>query len=447
MGNQAHLMVAGEGTANRLKTGLASGKFHIETVPADQTLIPLAARHRPNVLILDGMQPNAPEILQSMKADATTRYIPVAVTVATGSTDRLRVLCDAGADDVFETGADPREFLARLRSLVRLSSIEAELVRRAATARDFGVTVETEATMRLPEQGFRMLVVGVDTKGFSALCPNLPRSDIQFVAEADPYRARSRIENPDGEPPFDGALVFVRPGEAREKALYFCHAIRNDRRLFDLPLFVAAETGAFAEITDAYAEGANVVAATPVDCGFVEAHLRLLFRGRALKQSFGRRLADALDKKTADESGKIYSTEFLAAHLRRIIQDGKARGIGSTALLLFVPTIGEAAALYGTESSVVLRQQIADWLGGLVRVEDIVARSGNDEFLIVLPETAEADADAVRRRITGVLHQSEFRLSENLPTGVNVYVQSGMTTIEPADTLDTLVSRASAKLG
>ena len=86
------------------------------------------------------------------------------------------------------------------------------------------------------------------------------------------------------------------------------------------------------------------------------------------------------------------------------------------------------------------------WLSGLVRVEDIVARAGSDEFLMLLPETSQNDADRVRRRVIGVLHQSEFRLTDNVPVGVEVYIQSALATLEPGDTLDRLVERASAAL-
>ena len=38
---------------------------------------------------------------------------------------------------------------------------------------------------------------------------------------------------------------------------------------------------------------------------------------------------------------------------------------------------------------------MADWLSGLVRVEDIVGRAGSDEFVMLLPETSEDDAGRV----------------------------------------------------
>ena len=277
------------------------------------------------------------------------------------------------------------------------------------------------------------------------MCPSLSKTGIAYAAEADPYRARSRLRDENGED-FAGALVYAKGGEAGEKCAFFCRSVRNDRRLFDLPLFVVAEEGAFRDAADAYGQGASVFVRMPIDCDFVDVHLRMLHRGRALRRALGKRINGALDAKSADGLGSVYSSEFIQAHLQRHDRDAVASGQSSAAILFFVPTIGEVAAMYGDDGALRLRQQLADWLSGLVRVEDIVARTGTDEFLMLLPETSQHDAEGVRSRVTGVLQQSEFRLPDNLPVGIEVFIQSALTTVESGDTLDTLVTRASALL-
>lgn len=95
------------------------------------------------------------------------------------------------------------------------------------------------------------------------------------------------------------------------------------------------------------------------------------------------------------------------------------------------------------EEAALLRQQLASWLAALVRVEDTVGRTGADEFVALMPDTDLVDAEMVRKRVVGVLHQSEFRLTDNLPIGIEVYVQSGITELQENDSLEGMVSRAS----
>ena len=66
-----------------------------------------------------------------------------------------------------------------------------------------------------------------------------------------------------------------------------------------------------------------------------------------------------------------------------------------------------------------------------------------DEFVALMPDTGLADAERVRKRVVGVLHQSEFRLTDNVPVGIEVYVQSGIAELQENDTLENAITRAS----
>jgi len=445
MGIGAYVMIAGATAGEERSAMLERAGYRCTIAPAGPDLAKAVAAEDPNVAFVSAADRNGLDVIRALKGNPKSRHIPVAAVDVGPGPDALRACYEAGADDIFESDAEATEILARLVALVRLSGMEAEMLRRAETAGDFGISVDTRVEISTPDGGFLLLVVGVGQDAFEAMCPMLSKTGISYVAEPDPYRARSRLKDVQGEE-FAGALVYVKGDEASEKSAFFCRSVRNDRRLFDLPLFVVAEEGAFRDADDAYGQGASVLARVPIDCDFVDVHLRMLYRGRALRRALGQRIASALDTASADSLGSIYSTEFMQAHLQRLDRDRSASGRQSVAILFFVPTIGEVAALYGDDSAARLRQQMADWLSVLVRVEDIVGRAGSDEFLMLLPETSRDDADRVRRRVIGVLHQSEFRLTDNVPVGVEVYVQSALTTLDSGDTLDSLVARASTAL-
>lgn len=442
MGIGAYILIAGTAAGESRSAALEQAGYRCKVLQDDPDLAAAIAAENPNVALIVTAEENGHDAIRRLKTDAKTRHIPVAAVDVGPDAKALRACYEAGADDVFEADSDVGELLARLVPLVRLSGMEAELRRRARTAEEFGIAVNTEIEIAVPDEGFRLLVVGLAPDAFDTMCPMLAKTGISYVAETDPYRARSRLTE-ENQNEFAGALVYVKGGEDADKAAFFCRSVRNDRRLFDLPIFVVAEEGAFHSTTEAYGQGANVLARTPIDCNFVDVHLRMLYRGRALRRALGQRIAKALDANSADKLGTVYSAEFMQAHLRRLNSES---GRASAAILFFVPTIGEVAALYGDESASRLRQQMADWLSGLVRVEDIVGRAGSDEFVMLLPETSEDDADRVRRRVIGVLQQSEFRLTDNVPVGVEVYIQSALVALEPEDSLESLVKRASAAL-
>ena len=442
MGNPSNILILGAGSGDDRVAALEAAGYRCATEPAGTEILTGIERRRPSVALVSVAGPQGLESIRIAKADSEAQRVPLAAIDIGDAPDMLANCREAGADDVFEDDTDERELVARMQALVRLGGMEAELVRRSGTAGEFGIEVGTNVARPPEVDGGHLLVVGAEEGEIETLCPLLPKSGIRFSTEPDPYRARSRIEGSEDES-FDGALVYVRDEEMREKCDYFCRSVRNDRRLYDLPLFLVTEHGAFPDHGSAYGEGANVVAETPVDCDFLDTHLHLLLRGRERRRALGRRIAATLGSRTADDMGNVYSTDFTRAHLGKLSKDRTDRGTVSSAILFFVPTIGEVAAFYGMEEAALLRQQLASWLAALVRVEDTVGRTGVDEFVALMPDTDLGDAELVRKRVVGVLHHSEFRLTDNVPVGIEVYVQSGITELQENDSLEDTISRAS----
>lgn len=441
MGQSAKILILGGEAGDHRVAALMDAGYECVAEP-EGIDIPEALKASPAALLVSMKNGRGADTVRKIKSSRDGRRMPVAAIDVGKDPEILRACKESGVDDVLEDEAEGAVLEARVRALVRLGGMEEELVRRAATATAFGISVDPDVAGPADTPGGTLLVVGIEEGELETMCPLLSKTGIDFVVEPDPYRARSRIEGSQDES-FDGALVYVRDGDMREKCDYFCRAVRNDRRLYDLPLFLVSEPGAFEDHAAAYDQGANVVATAPVNCDFVDTHLHMLLRGRERRFALGRRIAACLGPRTADDIDCIYSADFMHAHMERLGQDTTAGSASSCAILFFVPTVAEVAALYGTQEADMLRHQIANWIAALVRVEDTVARTGTDEFLVLLPHTGLGEADAVRQRVVGVLQQSEFRLTDNVPIGVEAYVQSGVTELQPGDSVEDAVTRAS----
>ncbi len=78
----------------------------------------------------------------------------------------------------------------------------------------------------------------------------------------------------------------------------------------------------------------------------------------------------------------------------------------------------------------------ADVLRQTMRKADTICRYGGEEFLLVLPDTAPADATVLAARLFTAVHQR----GEDL--GLPITVSIGLTTFRPGDTSETLLQRA-----
>jgi diguanylate cyclase (GGDEF)-like protein len=88
-----------------------------------------------------------------------------------------------------------------------------------------------------------------------------------------------------------------------------------------------------------------------------------------------------------------------------------------------------------------LLQQAAKVLSTLFRAEDMVARIGGDEFIVLLPETDEAAVDSALQRIEGLLCEAEKKV--DVPT---VSLSLGGATTREAGTLFETIRQADERM-
>lgn len=89
-------------------------------------------------------------------------------------------------------------------------------------------------------------------------------------------------------------------------------------------------------------------------------------------------------------------------------------------------------------------RSIAATMAGAVRIYDLVARWGGEEFLVLCPGTDEADLLRLANRLRVLVNRSGVRLDDGttLPLSISV----GATTARQDDSVESLVARADAAL-
>jgi putative two-component system response regulator len=101
-------------------------------------------RHRPDVVLLDVAMPlvDGLEVCRRLKADPSTRLMPVVlVTGQTGLDDRIKGI-EAGADEFLSKPVHPHELRARVRSLSRVKHLIDALDSAEAAFMSLALTIE-----------------------------------------------------------------------------------------------------------------------------------------------------------------------------------------------------------------------------------------------------------------------------------------------------------------
>jgi two-component system cell cycle response regulator len=89
------------------------------------------ARCKPDIILLDIMMPRMSgfEVCQRLKKDEQTRSIPIVIVTALNEIGDVERGVDCGADDFLSKPVNKLELLTRVKSLLRVRSLQSELER------------------------------------------------------------------------------------------------------------------------------------------------------------------------------------------------------------------------------------------------------------------------------------------------------------------------------
>jgi two-component system cell cycle response regulator len=371
--------------------------------------------------------------------------LPVLLWAADEITGLYAAALAAQADDVFAGDLDSTgsvELMVRLRPLMRLSTQLAEVRRRTVLARDCGVDIPAEPDLSVGDGPYRVLAVGdspaLGKRISRALAARLKSVDFQ----SNPFSARDRLFDGD----FDAAVMEVGGAISVEDAMEFCQGIRNHPRLYNLPLLVLAGPGAELPHDRGVCAGASLV----LEEAAGDDRLRYYLASYGRRQQIRRRIRDAIEAtktiKTRGTHTYSYTREFLRAHLAVLINEARAWQKHLTVLVFSVAqSSAELKAGAGDEAARELVRQIAQWISGLVRLEDLVANIGGGEFCVALPDTPLDEANAVVDRVTGILNYTDFAVKD-VYRPVKVTVGVGYAELEADDDVGAMIGRARERL-
>lgn len=132
----------------------AKGYAAITAASGEEGLAKVAAE-APDLVLLDIMMPGLSgyDVCRRLRADPATALLPVVlVTSLDPQAERVKGI-EAGADDFLQKPIHQAELFARVRSLLRIKSLQDEVARQAAELRAWNATLEERVNASLAEIG------------------------------------------------------------------------------------------------------------------------------------------------------------------------------------------------------------------------------------------------------------------------------------------------------
>ncbi|MEQ8708624.1 MAG: diguanylate cyclase [Rhodospirillales bacterium] len=439
MERRANILCVGERSAEmeRLAITIAGERDGVFFVTSERAGLGVVAENRPDMVIVA-------EYLRQGNRDSFTRLLnngdgvaptPVAWLCNPADADAYINATNAGADEVFFGDEEDVMLLARTRPLIRMSMLYEEMWRRLSIARRFGLEPETVVTSSAPEadEPKLLLLETGDAGGFGGdLAEDGLTCRVDDLVAAEQELVSGAYD----------ALLFDATDETPDW-LDFCARIRNNPRLFHLPV-VAATNGEKQFDLALYGAGVTQVVFKYGDMEVWRFLSAKRARNFALGQRLNRSLRQTMHDETVDPLTWTYSPAFLSDHLMAAVGTARAMRHPVSIIRVKIANYPEMAAEFSLPSLYHMIQQVAQWITRLLRTEDLVARDLDDSFTIVLPNTPQHEAEIVKDRVLGVLVNTDLAVYD-VYRPVAVDLIAGIAHMELSDSAEAMMERAAPK--
>lgn len=129
--------------------------YAVTTAVSGEEALAKLASDLPDLVLLDVMMPGLSgyDVCRRLRENPKTALLPVVmVTSLDPQQERVRGI-EAGADDFLSKPINQPELLARVRSLLRIKSLQDEVAHQAAALREWNVTLEDRVRQQVAELG------------------------------------------------------------------------------------------------------------------------------------------------------------------------------------------------------------------------------------------------------------------------------------------------------
>ena len=407
-----------------LKVQLSASQYHVVQSDRLDGIEQLVRRTTPDLIVTAMRLPdgNAITLKARMRSDRATADIPIlAITPENDRQARLNAL-QAGIDDAMAQPFDDQIFQARIRNLLRHAPQAEDLASgESSAALGFG---------ELPQRAF----------SFAPRVAILARSadtGVNWVEQlslrkCNRFRAvqRGDIGEQTDQPPFDAYVIEVS-GNGRRNGLHLLADLRARAATRTAALIAVAAPSDSSLAAEALDRGANDAMPT----GFCAEELSLRLTARLREKVRADHLRDTmrngLRAALIDPMTGLYNRRYALPYLNKIAQGPRNGTSGRFALMLAdLDHFKRINDRFGHLAGDAVLVETAARLRKHLRPDDMIARVGGEEFMIVMPDMTEDEALRAADRMCQQINARPFPVP-GLDTPISVSISIGLVMAQP----------------
>ena len=397
-----------------LKAKLALAHYDVSVADGVGQARALADRHMfEAVLVSSALVDLSPDCvldwMRKTRADknvATTFIFMQDDTDAAHECGLLTRSLQAGADDVLNRPFSEEVLLARIRNLMRDNAYSREL-HLPALQQSLPLVMHNQAD-EAPVKIVTTHVSSGQSSRFGAQILACIRNLNQAISGPDKVEAvpLSMLTQPDAAPAEPEIVLLVAQDEARDQTLSIMSQMLSRTRMQDVRVIVIFQSPSPDQTARAFDLGAHDVVSLDLPAPNLVARIKIQAQICRIVRRRKRGVREGLRQAMLDPLTGLYNRRYAANRLPELQRECQNSGMDFAVLAFDVDHFKDVNDRYGHTVGDQVLTTLAKTLRLNLREEDLICRTGGEEFLVALPKTskdqASTTADRLRKAVGGL---------------------------------------------
>lgn len=422
-----NILIVDSVATNRIvmKVKLSAAFYRVTQASTAADAMAKIRENRPDAVLMSSELPDtdAAQFIRMIKAVSGGDVIPVIALVDHSTTDKRLELLRAGAADVVTKPFFEPVLLARLRSLARQSHSRDDLNLQSATAEALGFA---EAPMQFTARG-QVAALDPGTPQLQALCRTVAQRsahEFTFFHIARNGGVTGLTCSPD--------VMLVRVSDAPDDpSLAHLAELRtapDTRQARLVALLDSPDSPLAATVLDM---GAHDIVGARTDPREIELRLTAQLRRKQAEDALRSRLHSGLQAAVTDPLTGLYNRRYALARMARLVSEADETGRGFVVMVADLDHFKAVNDTYGHTAGDIVLTRVATQLRAALRSEDMVARIGGEEFLILMPNAGRSTAQDMAQRLCRLVRETEIAVPGQA-AAIHVTISLGATVAKPS---------------
>ncbi|HJD58383.1 MAG TPA: PleD family two-component system response regulator [Rickettsia endosymbiont of Ceroptres masudai] len=407
--------------------------YTVLTTNSGKEALAILKKGKIDIILLDVMMPEMDgfEVCKTIKTDPETTHIPVVmVTALSDIDDRVKGL-EAGADEFLTKPINDTALFVRLKSLSRMKSLIDELKLRNSTNALLGVTnIEMHDTFA----DKKILLINddvVQAKNIKQMLLKITQN-VKVISNSDELDIINE-DTPD--------LVIISSTLENEDPLRISVILRGKAEISGVVIILQIDEDGMPLVVKGIELGINDYFVYPIEESELLARIRTQLRRKQYQDNLRNDLEQSVNLAAKDGLTGLFNRRYFDIHLKQMIEKANKESIKLYLLMCDIDNFKHVNDTYGHQAGDKVLTIVSRILKNTLRVTDLIARFGGEEFTILLTDIDISKAIETAERVRVKIEYMDFHIEDQIEP-LKKTISIGVTEYKKEESIESFIERA-----